>query len=75
MDPVLTRYVREPNGHTLDFFLQHQGYEGLKKALAMKPDDASMTLAYVQALRGYWTAHYRLRRVTLFDFEREEGIK
>lgn len=25
-------------------------------------------LSYVQALRGYWTAYYRLRRVTLFDF-------
>jgi outer membrane protein TolC len=24
--------------------------------------------AYVQALRGYWTAYYRLRRLTLFDF-------
>jgi outer membrane protein TolC len=25
---------------------------------------------FVQALRGYWQAYYRLRRVTLFDFER-----
>ncbi len=25
-------------------------------------------LSYVQALRGFWTAFYRLRRVTLFDF-------
>lgn len=24
---------------------------------------------FVQALRGYWQAHYRLRRITLFDFE------
>ena len=24
--------------------------------------------AYVQALRGYWTNYYRLRRVTLYDF-------
>lgn len=23
---------------------------------------------YVQALRGYWAAHYRLRRLTLYDF-------
>jgi outer membrane protein TolC len=30
-------------------------------------------VAYVQALRAYWTAYYRLRRVTLFDFE--EGRK
>lgn len=25
-------------------------------------------VAYVQALRAYWTAYYRLRRVTLYDF-------
>ena len=25
-------------------------------------------LAYVQALRNYWTAYYHLRRVTLYDF-------
>ena len=24
--------------------------------------------AYVQALRGYWSAYYRLRRLTLYDF-------
>ena len=29
-------------------------------------DDA--VLAHVQALRGYWAAYYRLRRVTLYDF-------
>ena len=38
MEPVLTRYVREPNCFTLDFYLQHEGYEGLKKALALAPD-------------------------------------
>ena len=30
---------------------------------------------YVQALRGYWQAHYRLRRVTLFDFATGEAIR
>ena len=35
MDPILTKYVREPNSYTLDFFLKHQGYEGLRKALGM----------------------------------------
>ena len=34
MEPILTKYVREPNSYTLDFFLKHEGYEGLKKALA-----------------------------------------
>ena len=33
MEPILTRYVREPNCFTLDFYLQHEGYDGLKKAL------------------------------------------
>ncbi|MDH3496842.1 MAG: TolC family protein [Gemmatimonadota bacterium] len=30
---------------------------------------------YVEALRGYWRAYYDLRRVTLFDFERNEPIR
>ncbi|MFW6084181.1 MAG: TolC family protein [Gemmatimonadota bacterium] len=29
---------------------------------------------YVQALRGYWDAYYRLRQVTLYDFRRGERI-
>ena len=37
MEPVLTAHVREPNCFTLDFYLQHGGYDGLKKAL---DDDA-----------------------------------
>jgi NADH-quinone oxidoreductase subunit F len=40
MEAILTRYVREPNGHTLDFYLQRQqGYEALRKALGMQPKD------------------------------------
>src|SRR4029453_2300578 len=38
MEPILTKYAREPNGFTLDFYLQHEGYDGLKKALAMTPE-------------------------------------
>ncbi|HEX6537143.1 MAG TPA: TolC family protein [Gemmatimonadaceae bacterium] len=30
---------------------------------------------YVQALRGYWTSYYRLRRVTLYDFEAGRRIR
>jgi outer membrane protein TolC len=30
---------------------------------------------YLQALRNYWTAYYRLRQVTLFDFERNVAIR
>jgi len=31
--------------------------------------------SYVQALRGYWVAHYALRRATLFDFETGRPIQ
>ena len=30
---------------------------------------------YLQALRGYWSTYYRLRQVTLFDFEKGAAIK
>jgi NADH-quinone oxidoreductase subunit F len=51
MDPLLTKYVRQPNAFTLDFYLQHQGYEGLRKALAMKPDEV-IALVKASGLRG-----------------------
>ena len=31
MDPILTKYVREPNSFTLDFYLQHEGYDGAEE--------------------------------------------
>ena len=34
MEPILTKHVREPHAYTLDFYLKHDGYEGLRKALA-----------------------------------------
>ena len=39
MDPVLTKYVKEPNCYTLDFYLAHDGYQALKLALGKKPDE------------------------------------
>jgi hypothetical protein len=42
--------------------------------LAQNAKDQAL-LSYVQALRGYWQAHYRLRRVTLYDFENGVGIR
>ena len=51
MDPILTKYVREPDSVTVDFYLQHEGYEGLKKALAMKPDDV-VEMVKASGLRG-----------------------
>jgi NADH-quinone oxidoreductase subunit F len=51
MEPVLTRFVREPNSFTLDVSLKHGAYEGLRKALTMPP---SQVIEAVKAsgLRG-----------------------
>ena len=51
MDPILTKYVREPNAFTLDFYLQHEGYDGLKLALAKTPDEI-IELVKASGLRG-----------------------
>jgi NADH-quinone oxidoreductase subunit F len=38
--PVLIPNVREPNAFTLDFYVKNaRGYEGLRKALTLKPND------------------------------------
>ncbi len=51
MNPLLTAYVREPNGATLDFYLQHSGYEGLRIALAQTPDHV-IEMVKASGLRG-----------------------
>jgi NADH-quinone oxidoreductase subunit F len=51
MDPLLTRYVREPHAETLDFYTKHGGYEALKTALAMTPD-AIIEAVKASGLRG-----------------------
>src|SRR3954452_5370290 len=51
MEPILTNCVREPNGYTLDFFLKHEGYQGLKKSLAMQPNEV-IDLVKASGLRG-----------------------
>src|SRR4026207_1153146 len=51
MEPILTKYIREPNAYTLDFFLKHQGYEGLRQALGMKPGDV-IDMVKASGLRG-----------------------
>jgi NADH-quinone oxidoreductase subunit F len=51
MEPVLTKYVREPNCFTLDFYLKHDGYEALKMALAKKPEEI-IELVKASGLRG-----------------------
>ncbi|MCZ9338005.1 NADH-quinone oxidoreductase subunit F, partial [Streptomyces sp. TRM76130] len=49
--PVLSAFWDEDRSWTLDVYRSHQGYEGLRKALAMSPDDL---IAYVKdaGLRG-----------------------
>jgi NADH-quinone oxidoreductase subunit F len=51
MEPLLTRYVREPNSFTLDFYLRHEGYDGLKKALAQTPEQ-TVEIVKASGLRG-----------------------
>src|SRR5215217_8607952 len=52
MDPILTRFVREPQAFTLDSYLKSQGgYEGLRKALGMTPDQVIDTVKR-SGLRG-----------------------
>jgi len=51
LEPLLTKHVREPNSFTLDFYLKHEGYEGLKKALAMPPEQV-IEVVKASGLRG-----------------------
>jgi NADH-quinone oxidoreductase subunit F len=51
MEPVLTKYIKEPNSNTLDFSLKHGAYEGLKKALTMPPNEV-IELVKASGLRG-----------------------
>lgn len=49
--PVLSAHWDEAEPWTLESYRRHDGYEGLRKALAMSPDDL---IAYVKdsGLRG-----------------------
>jgi NADH-quinone oxidoreductase subunit F len=51
MEAVLIPHVREPNSYTLDFYLQHGGYDALKTALTKKPDEI-IELVKASGLRG-----------------------
>jgi NADH-quinone oxidoreductase subunit F len=39
MESVLIPHVKEPHSYSLDAYLRHQGYEALRKALGMKPEE------------------------------------
>src|SRR5260370_2706655 len=51
MEPILTKYVREQNSFRLDFSRKHEGYQGLKKAIAMEPT-ALIEMVKASGLRG-----------------------
>jgi NADH-quinone oxidoreductase subunit F len=51
-EPVLTKFAYTPGGNTLEHYVQHQqGYEGLKKALAMTPEQV-IEVVKASGLRG-----------------------
>ena len=39
-EPVLTRYVKEPGSYTLDFYVQHGGYEACLLYTSPSPRDS-----------------------------------
>jgi NADH-quinone oxidoreductase subunit F len=51
MTPLLTKDIREPNGHTLAFYEKAGGYQALKKALGMTPE-AVVDAVKASGLRG-----------------------
>jgi len=51
MDPILTKFIREPHSYTLDFYLKNEGYEGLRKALTMTPAQV-IDLVKASGLKG-----------------------
>jgi NADH-quinone oxidoreductase subunit F len=51
LSPVLSAFWDEPQSWTLQTYRRHDGYEGLKKALAMPPDDV-IALVKEAGLRG-----------------------
>jgi NADH-quinone oxidoreductase subunit F len=50
-EPVLTAHVKEPNSYTLDFYLQRGGYQALRRALEMSPDEI-INVVKKSGLRG-----------------------
>jgi NADH-quinone oxidoreductase subunit F len=52
MEPIITKYVREPNAFTLDFYLRHGGYEAMRKALTSHTPDQIVEMVKASGLRG-----------------------
>jgi len=51
MEPILTKYVKQPGGASLDFYMKVGGYEGLRKSLGMTPDQV-VDVVKQSGLRG-----------------------
>jgi NADH-quinone oxidoreductase subunit F len=51
MEPILTKYVKQPHGASLDFYTKIGGYEALRKALTMTPDQV-VDVVKQSGLRG-----------------------
>ncbi len=65
--------------------LANTAYEATKQRFVIgKADISSLTLAlnrqkeaqnnYIDALRNYWMSYYKIRKMTLYDFERQEHL-
>ena len=51
------------------------GKIGISDLYIAQSEKDQAVVQYIQALRGYWAAHYRLRRVTLYDFTAGREIR
>jgi len=51
------------------------GRIGIDNLYIAQTEKDQALLSYVQSLRGFWTAYYRLRRVTLYDFTTGKEIR
>lgn len=51
------------------------GKIGISDLYIAQSEKDQAVVQYIQALRGYWAAHYRLRRTTLYDFSAGREIR
>ena len=51
------------------------GKIGIDNLYIAQSDKDQALLQFVQALRGYWVAYYRLRQLTLYDFAEGREIR
>ena len=51
LTPIFTRFWDDPQSWTLATYVKHEGYQGLNKALASKPEDV-IAMVKNSGLRG-----------------------